>query len=139
MRTRWWLAAYVALSLCSGLAASRLAAAGEDTSYWIGDNNVLIMLASVSLYLGFSRLRLRSRAINSLAGASLGCYLLQDGEFGHRFLYHWQEVWMWQHGHYYRADMYVMFLLSFVAIWGAAWVLQILSRTVSIRRFTEGL
>lgn len=54
-----------------------------ENIYWkvaIAYNNPFVILSSISIFMCFAKLKIRSIAwINSLASASLGCYLLQEG------------------------------------------------------------
>ena len=64
-------------------------------------NSLPIVAASVLLLIFFSRLTFRSKFINAVATASLGCYLLQDGLIGSGYLYKMMHNWwitmpMWQ-------------------------------------------
>lgn len=54
---------------------------------WLCYNSPFVFLGSLSLFLFFTQLRFRSIGINSLAPAALGCYMLEDGLFGHMYLY----------------------------------------------------
>ncbi len=54
---------------------------------WYRYNSPFVVLASVSLFLFFTRLKFQSRKVNFVAGAALGCYMVQDGIFGHSYLY----------------------------------------------------
>jgi len=58
-------------------------AAGYDT--------VFVIASSVALFAWFLRLDFTSAAVNRVAGASLGVYLLQDGVLGWNFTYRWLE------------------------------------------------
>lgn len=123
LRARWWLTGYIAACSLSGLTAWWLHRTGGDTSYLHSDNNVLMFIGALCLYLCFNRLTIRRHWISGVASAALGCYLLQDGWFGRIFFYNWQKAWIYAHGNYFRPDMIWMFALSFLAIWVASWLL----------------
>lgn len=53
------------------------------TSY----NGFINIITSTLIFTYFVNLNIRSKAINIIASGALGCYLLQDGQFGHRYLY----------------------------------------------------
>lgn len=53
------------------------------TSY----NGFINIITSTLIFTYFVNLNIRSKAINIIASGALGCYLLQDGLFGHRYLY----------------------------------------------------
>lgn len=81
--------------------------------------NLFIVVSSVAMYLLFSKFTFQSRAVNSLAGAALGCYLLQDGQFGGGWFYSRQgdffdaqtELW----------PVLAMFAVSFAGYWIVSW------------------
>ena len=123
LRTRWWLAGYLTACSISGVIDWWIFRSGGETTYFHCDSNLLMMVGAVCLYLCFRRLTISGRWIQSVAGASLGCYLLQDGWFGRIYLYKWQAWWMYAHGDYYRPDMIWMFVLSFLTIWVVSWIL----------------
>lgn len=54
-------------------------------------NSPFIFLASVALFVYFSQVSMRNCVVNRVAGASLGCYLLQDGLFGREYFYKLME------------------------------------------------
>lgn len=72
-------------------AATSLAFAMSKDYSWINYNAPLVAGASLCLFLRFTRLRLRNRAVNMIAPAAFGCYLLQDGLFGREVVYKWME------------------------------------------------
>lgn len=81
----------------------------------------LMVLASVLIFLGFSRLSFSSRAVNSIAGASLGVYMLQDSDFGFSFFYNWLHgVWTAPDATLIR---WGVFAGVFFGLWIASWVL----------------
>lgn len=53
------------------------------TSY----NGFINIISSALIFTCFVNLDIKSKAINIIASGALGCYLLQDGLFGHRYLY----------------------------------------------------
>lgn len=55
--------------------------------HWLVYNNPFVVAGAVALFLYFTQLRFRSYAVNSIAPAAFGCYMLQDGLFGHEYLY----------------------------------------------------
>lgn len=50
-------------------------------------NSPMTVLSSLTLFLFFTRLKFRSAVVNAVAPAAFGCYMIQDGVFGHKFLY----------------------------------------------------
>ena len=89
--------------------------------YALGYDSLVLIVASVSLYMCFLRMSFRIGWVNTLASASFGCYLLQDGALGMNWIYGAQRVFMQTHG--YGVELFAMFALSFVAFWVASWVL----------------
>lgn len=53
------------------------------TSY----NSFINIISSALIFACFVNFDIKSKAINIIASGALGCYLLQDGLFGHRYLY----------------------------------------------------
>lgn len=91
-------------------------------------NSLPIVLASVMMLLFFARLSFRSRAINAIASASLGCYLLQDGYIGHFFFYRVMHGW-WTGMPMWRA--LAAYAAVFIMIWVIAYlVMSAVSRSV---------
>jgi hypothetical protein len=90
-------------------------------SFFESYTNVFTILSAVLLYLYFSKLEFRNRAVNSLATAALGCYLLQDGRFGSDFFYNYQHSYMLSHG--YGFELFVMFAASFIGFWVLSFLL----------------
>ena len=88
---------------------------GFNKHYFHSYSNILIFFTGVSLLLYFRSLKLQSNAINILASASLGCYLLQDGFLGQYWLYPLQMDFLYSHG--YNFKLILMFTTSFIAIW----------------------
>lgn len=89
---------------------------GYSTSYI----SVFLLAGAVAIFIVFSRMKIRSRLINAIATAALGCYLIQDGVFGYGFLYQWQLTWCATHPF---AESLLMYATSFVGLWVASWVL----------------
>lgn len=90
-------------------------------------NSVLVAVPSVALFFAFAHLRFRNKAVNSIASASLGTYLLQDGMFGRSFLYRRIEE-NYRHlgqmpdcGAPVRMVLYLA--VMFIIIWVASWLL----------------
>ncbi len=50
-------------------------------------NSFISIITSALIFSYFVNLDIRSKAINIIASGALGCYLLQDGWFGHQYLY----------------------------------------------------
>ena len=83
--------------------------------------NSFINIASAALvFMYFSKLELKSRAINGIAVGALGCYLLQDGIFGLRYLYgliheiYHQESILYSIG--YLSSMFIVFWICSIPI-----------------------
>lgn len=53
------------------------------TSY----NGFINIISSALIFTYFVNLDIKSKTVNIIASGALGCYLLQDGQFGHRYLY----------------------------------------------------
>lgn len=79
------------LAICAAGGAAYVVAGrfGIGESYFRHYNNIFLIVGCAILFVGFSRLKISSRVINTIAAASLGCYLLQDGFFGHHVFYGW--------------------------------------------------
>lgn len=79
---KWFLIAFLFFSFCTSVGAAL-----SLSFKWYNYNSPLVFLASVSLFLYFTRLQFSCRFLNRVAAASFGCYLLQDGLFGRSYLY----------------------------------------------------
>ncbi len=79
----WWLVIFLASKVLLIILLFRNNL--EDKMFY--DNNPLTVAACLSLFLYFAQLRFRSMAVNVMAMGVFGCYLLQDGLFGHKFMY----------------------------------------------------
>ncbi|MDE5650057.1 MAG: acyltransferase, partial [Duncaniella sp.] len=77
-------------------------------------NGVCMIGGSVAIMFLFKKIEFKSRMINSIASASLGCYLLQEGFVGCRFIYKWQRGYVLEHS---IMDTIIMFGGTFVAFW----------------------
>lgn len=118
----WWL---VCIAVCCSLLN------GTEVFQWImgplsGVNysvsyiNVLCYIGSIAIFLLFTRFSFSNRFVNSLAGASFGCYLLQDARAGSDYYYVLQREFYATHSF---AESLLMYAASFVALWVASWVL----------------
>lgn len=84
-------------------------------------NSPFMIISSIFIFLGFSRLNFSSRIINSLAGCSLGVYLLQEGEFGFKFFYDvLTHIWNSSHTMQYKLLIYTA---VFIGLWVISWIL----------------
>lgn len=92
----------------------------SDYLSFIQYNSILVVAPSVALFLALAKFRFRSRVVNSVASAALGCYLLQDGWFGWRFLYRWIKGFATGHTCW---EISGMLAGMFVAFWVVSWVL----------------
>lgn len=50
-------------------------------------NGLINIVSATLIFIYFVNLDIKSRTVNIIASGALGCYLLQDGLFGHRYLY----------------------------------------------------
>jgi len=88
---------FFAITIALGIAAYHWPVLFQYEFY----NSLPIVAASALMVVFFSRLSFRSRAVNAIATASLGCYLLQDGLIGQGFVYRQMHEWwtswsLWQ-------------------------------------------
>lgn len=95
-----------------------------ENRYWdenaLSYNNPFIILASVSIFMWFANFNmLNSAAINALASAALGCYLLQDGFFSNE-MYQLQSDYFLTHAIW---ESIIMFTISFIVYWLISYVL----------------
>lgn len=85
---RVWLAIFlIASSVMMILQYVYMTKYNQPLEYLTYYSNFLIVAATVSLSLCFMYLNFKSKIVNSIAGAALGCYLLQDGLLGQRWIY----------------------------------------------------
>lgn len=50
-------------------------------------NSFINIISSALIFTYFVNLDIKNKTVNIIASGALGCYLLQDGQFGHRYLY----------------------------------------------------
>ena len=78
----WYLAIFILVSLISSI---------HNYYYqhhsFIYYNSPYTVISSLSLFLYFTQLNFRNVAVNYIAKAAFGCYLLQDGMFGFKYMY----------------------------------------------------
>lgn len=84
VRARWYLLAYVAVALVGSIGF----VVTKDIN-WVWNHAPVPYFCGVAIFLFFMKLQFRSRIINYIAGAALGCYLLQDGDFSGYWMYEW--------------------------------------------------
>lgn len=118
---QWWLVAFFLFTGLSNCAAWTFAYFGHPVEYFTSYHNVLIFLGGATLLLYFRKLDFRSNAVNSIATASLGCYLLQDGLFGLEWLYDFQSGMFARYG--YSTGLFLIFAGFFAAFWVSSWLL----------------
>lgn len=77
-------------------------------------NSVFTISVSALIFLYFCNLKIKSVAINRIATAALGCYLLQDGILG-------GKLYIWQKAIYYNSgsllEIIAIFSLCFIGFW----------------------
>lgn len=115
-------AGFFAITILLGLAGYRW----PEVFHYEFYNSLPIVVASVFLLIYFSRLRFRSRFVNAVAAASLGCYLLQDGLIGESLLYKtmhewWKTLPLW--------ETLLLFAAVYVLLWTASYLV---TRLISI-------
>lgn len=99
--------------------------ASSMLSFFTTYRNIFILLSAICLYLYFSKLNFTNRFVNSIASASLGCYLLQDGYIGINWLYARQIDFFKTHG--YSWELAGFFATIFIVIWISSFLLTKLS------------
>lgn len=123
MPTWGWFAAFALFSIISAVGFSL-----TGRMSWLNYNKPNVALASICFFMMFTRMSIRSRIINIIAPAAFGCYLLQDGLFGHRLAYGWMECTFRRIVHLYPGVegflLTVLWLLGIlVGIWAVSWLL----------------
>ena len=83
------------------------------------NNSIFMIAASIVLFMMFTKIRLQSRGVNTLAAASLECYLLQDGYFG------WQFMYDWMHEVFISSDTVLAKLAIYVAVFLGTWLVSL--------------
>ena len=105
------------------------------TEYFLGMMRPFTVLASMCLFLGFKHLNISSRAVNIVASATLGVYLLHENEFiRENFL--WQDIF---HMAQLRNSPYLIpySLFALVIVYIACTVIELL-RSKIFRTLTHG-
>ena len=114
----------VAVLLCSVISGSDILTLliGSHTGlrYSLSYINLFCYAGSIAIFVLFTRLSFSNRFVNTIAGASFGCYLLQEGRLGYGVLYELQEKFFLSHPF---AEALLMYAASFVGLWVASWVL----------------
>lgn len=121
VRRGWWLLGAFLSAAISGVLDWSLAEHGIDIDTFRSYGNVFIFVCAVMLVLFFREFSFRNRTINSIASASLGCYLLQDGDFGHNWIYDYQQLMLSQYG--YSTRLFIIFGSFFIAFWILSWLI----------------
>lgn len=78
-----YIAIYSIALVMIGLLSIKINILGNISNY----NSSLMIIASASLFIFFTKFKFKSRLVNLIAGSALGCYLLQDGRWGKEWLY----------------------------------------------------
>lgn len=85
-------------------------------------NSIFVISGSACLFLYFTRLTFQNKAVNKIATAALGCYLLQDGIWGGQ-IYKWLQYFVG--AGYHPALQVAVFAACFVAFWILSYFLTI--------------
>lgn len=102
----------------------------SGTSYFSQYTSIFVLISSFALFLLFIRIRIRSKIINSIATAALGCYLLQDGWFGIGFFYgYMNNIYMNAPNLGY---IFGVFSAIFIGFWILSWILTKIERLWSV-------
>lgn len=83
-------------------------------------NSIFLILASFVLFIGFTKIKIQNNAINYMASASLGCYLLQDGYFGWHYMYDYMHQ-------VFISDNYILIKISiYFFIFLGTWIVSLI-------------
>ena len=88
--TVWCIVGWFVIMIFSGFITYiiRLSMFAEHTS-------ITMIVGSSLLFIAISRLKVKGKLITRLGMVSLGCYLLQDGNFGNEVIYPWiYSLWL---------------------------------------------
>ena len=100
-------------------------------------NAPLVVLASVSLFLYFSRISFRNGVVNAIATASFGCYLLQDGYAGRQLLYPAiRRLYLFLFDTYASPAAVTLITLAIVASVSVIWIASILLTPIATRLYS---
>ena len=100
-------------------------------------NAPLVVLASVSLFLYFSRISFRNGVVNAIATASFGCYLLQDGYAGRQLLYPAiRRLYLYLFDTYATPAAVTLIVLAIIASVLAIWIASILLTPIATRLYS---
>lgn len=105
------LAAYFLILLLTSISWWKI----SFTSIMLDYNGLPIIAATVAFFIFFSKLDFRNRIVNYVASAALGCYLLQDGIWGHSFFYNYLH-------NIYITQPLSMSLSIFAGVFMATWI-----------------
>lgn len=98
------------------------------THYTIRHNSPLVVGVSALLVLFFSRLQFHSKAVNYVASASLGCYIIQEGLWNNDWYTFLQGFVTPDPPVFWFGKWLLMASVAFLAIWGISTALTLLSR-----------
>lgn len=104
-------------------------------SYTYNYCNPFTIATCICIILLFSKYEFYSSKINSLASASLGAYLLQDGLLGTRIIYGYQSDIL---GKSTQDFLFATFLI-FVSYWVISWIITFCTRTLLYPHITKFL
>lgn len=117
------IAGYLCISLLMGIVFAVWHRFSEFCHY----NNILVIIATISVFFFCLKLNIKNnKIINTLAAASLGCYLLQEGVFDKKFVYGWMTEW---YLNYPSLIWILVFMLVFIGTWAAS---LLVSKPISI-------
>ena len=118
----WWLIAIaISCSVINGSDIFKVIFGQYPGIYYSASYiNLFCFVGSVVIFLMFTRISFHSRFINSLASASLGCYLLQESHAWYNYIYEFQNRFFLSHP---LCESLLMYAASFVGLWAASWVL----------------
>lgn len=121
---KFCIAGYIIILALCGIACSYY----NGLLNYVNYNSFPIIAASALIFIFFTRIHFSNRAVNWMAGAALGCYLLQDGMFGYKFLYEWM------HNIYVSNSLWIAITIYagiFIGTWIASCIVSKIAQTIA--------
>ncbi len=105
---------YLIIFIAASLINVFLRYAGINRELVFSYSSILQIAGAASLALWVSKMRFQSKTINFISAGALGCYLLQDGTFGHNYLYSRIHDYAISHSAF---DLILLLGVLFVGFW----------------------
>lgn len=110
-----------------GCIVSSLLCSYTDDFIWYDYRSIFVTIISFSVFIIFTKISIKSKTVNYIAGASLYVYLLQDGFFGAKYLYEWERIFFHDHQVW---QSVALFAITFVIYWVLAIIAMVIMKKI---------